>query len=346
LSFLKIVSPGLLTTIQDRGRFNYQRWGIPVAGAMDEYALRVANILVGNHEDEACLEITLLGPEINFLEPGLISLTGADLGASLNGSPVEPWQSFPVKKGDVLRFAGVSTGCRGYLGIVGGFKIPRVMASKSTYLRGNFGGLKGRSLREGDELDVEHRVSIDKLTPLKLPPDYWYEYVNPYVVRVILGPQDDSFTGEGIETFLQSNYTVSHESDRMGCRLDGPVIKHKKDADIISDGVAMGSIQVPGKGTPIVMMAERQTTGGYAKIATVITPDLWKLAQAKPGDAIKFTAITPEQAREIYIEYENTLKKLPLKLASLQEKQWEKGEIKKLLVKVAGKEYQVEIQQI
>lgn len=347
MPFLRVASPGLLTTVQDRGRFYFQKWGVPVAGAMDEYALRVANMLVGNHEDEACLEITLLGPEIMFLEAGLIALTGGDLGAVLNDSPVEPWSSFPVEKGDTLKFTGRGIGCRAYLGVAGGFKVPRVMESKSTYLRGSMGGMKGRALREGDELEVDKQELNKSFISVQAPPEYRYEPAPPFVVRVILGPQEHAFTQRGIETFLKSKYVVTHESDRMGCRLDGPVIQHKGEPDIISDGIAIGSIQVPGKGTPIIMMAERQTTGGYAKIATVITPDLWKIAQAKPGDGISFTAVTPEQARSEYIEYENMLKKLPRKLAQLQEKQWEKGENKKLLlVRVAGKEYRVEIKEL
>lgn len=317
MPFLRITRPGLLTTIQDRGRFRHQKWGIPTAGAMDEYALRVGNILVGNDENEGCLEITLLGPAIEFLAPGLVALTGADLGARLNGQGCEPWQSFRVNSGDVLQFTGVRSGCRTYLAAAGGFDVPAVMGSKSTYLRAGIGGLEGRPLREGDELEVNPQVKRCPLSPRAVPADYRNEQVYPRPVRVVLGPQDDAFTPEGVDTFLHCQYTVTHESDRMGCRLDGPVIQHKNGPDIISDGIAMGSIQVPGNGKPIVMMADRQTTGGYAKIATVITPDLWKLAQAKPGDGINFFGVTPREAYEKYIEYENRIKLLPEKLISL-----------------------------
>lgn len=314
MPFLRIIQPGFLTTIQDRGRFHYQRWGVPPAGAMDGYAFRVANMLVGNDENEGCLEITLLGPVIQFLSPGLVALTGADLGARLNGSGHEPWESFQVDEGDLLEFTGIRKGCRAYLAIAGGVAIPDVMASKSTYLRGNIGGKDGRALREGDELQIKAQVKKNQLMAKTVPAEYRYMYRKPQVVRVILGPQDFAFTKEGIKTFLQSEYTVTHESDRMGCRLEGPVIQHKNKPDIISDGIAMGSIQVPGSGTPIIMMADRQTTGGYAKIATVITPDLWKLAQAKPGDRLRFSEVSVEQAYKLYIDYENLLKLLPEKL--------------------------------
>ncbi|MTI82296.1 MAG: biotin-dependent carboxyltransferase family protein [Firmicutes bacterium] len=347
MPFMKIIKPGLLTTIQDRGRFSYQKWGVPVAGAMDEYALRVGNMSVGNQENEGCLEITLLGPVIEFLQTGLVALTGADLGAKLNQRPIGAWESFLVTKGDILQFTGVQSGCRCYLAVAGGIKIPVVMGSTSTYLRGGIGGISGRALSEGDELELKSQVNANVLTPGVIPAEYRYKPSTLHVVRVVLGPQDDAFTKEGINTFLQSEYRVTHESDRMGCRLQGPRIEHKSKPDIISDGIPMGSIQVPGNGSPIVMMADRQTIGGYTKIATVITPDLWKLAQANAGDGIKFTKITLAQAHRIYKEYENMLDKLPHKLKNIQEKPGGFGEHKKLLlVKVAGRKYRVEIEEI
>ncbi len=314
MTFLRIVEPGFLTTIQDRGRFKYQKWGVPVAGAMDEYAFRAANILVGNDENEGCLEITLIGPAIEFLATGLVAIAGADLGARLNERDCDPWGSFRVTKGDILKFMGVRSGCRTYLAVAGGLGIPCVMGSKSTYLRGGIGGVEGRALRSGDELRAGRPVRSYELTAGTVPPECRHSWTNPQTVRVVLGPQDDAFTPEGIDTFLQNEYTLTIESDRMGCRLEGPPIQHKDKPDIVSDGIALGSIQVPGNGKPIVMMADRQTTGGYAKIATVITPDLWKLAQAKPKDRIRFAEVTLARAHELYGEYENTIKLLPGKL--------------------------------
>lgn len=317
MPFLRIISPGLLTTIQDRGRFSYQKWGVPVAGAMDEYALRVGNTLVGNDENEGCLEITLLGPTIEFGAPSVVAITGADMEARLNNRDCAPWQSFLVNGGDLLQFANARNGCRAYLAVAGGFAVPNVMGSKSTYLRGGIGGLDGRALVAGDELEIKPQARHNGLKATAVPPEYRKEQTSPIAVRVVLGPQDDAFTREGLDTFLRSEYMVTHESDRMGCRLEGSGIKHKNKPDIISDGIAMGSIQVPGSGNPIVMMADRQTTGGYAKIATVITPDLWKLAQVRPGDAISFDEISPRQAYEEYIQYENLLSSLPEKLLNL-----------------------------
>lgn len=317
MPLLRIENPGFLTTIQDRGRFGYQKQGVPVAGAMDEYALRVANLLVGNNENEGCLEITLIGPLIEFLTPGLVALTGADLGAGLNDISCPPWQSFQVRRGDRLHFTGGPEGCRAYLAAAGGFDIPPVLGSRSTYLRAGIGGLAGRALCAGDQLSVRPIAGDSQLPPRTVPADYRHEPVNPLVLRVVLGPQDDAFTRQGIQTFLQSAYTIALESDRMGCRLEGPEIAHKNSPDIISDGIAMGSIQVPGNRKPIIMLADRQTTGGYAKIATVITPDLWKPAQARPGEVVSFTPVTPEQAYEAYIAYENRLKLLPTRFIRL-----------------------------
>lgn len=346
MPFLKIIKPGFLTTIQDRGRFHYQKWGIPPSGVMDEYALRVGNILVGNEEGEGGLEITYQGPVIEFLAPGLAALTGADLGAMLNGHSCEPWESFRVKEGDILQFSGSRNGYRAYFTAAGGIAVPTVMGSTSTYLRGNIGGINGRVLREGDILDSKllekDRAAAEKATP----PEYRNIPVDSQVVRVVLGPQDDAFCAEGIETFLYSEYRVTHESDRMGYRLEGPRIQHKSGADIISDGIAMGSIQVPGDGMPIVLMADRQTTGGYAKIATVITPDLWKIAQAKPGDSLRFSSVSWGQANEICREYENKIKLLPERLLPFPEKAAAAQEERLFLIKVGGKEYRVAVKEM
>lgn len=341
LPFIRIIKPGFLTTIQDRGRFHYQKWGVPTAGAMDVYALRVGNMLVGNDESEGCLEITIQGPVIEFLEPGLVALTGADLGASLNEKGREPWESFRVKKGDYLRFTGVKNGCRAYLAVAGGLDVPTVMGSKSTYLRGQVGGIDGRALCAGDVLGIKLRGKCDAM-PKAIPAEYRNIQVNPQIIRVVLGPQEDAFTEEGIKTFLQSEYKVTNESDRMGCRLEGPRIQYGSDPGIISDGIAMGSVQVPGNGSPIVLMADRQTTGGYAKIATVITPDLWKIAQAKTGDSIRFSSISLARANAVYREYENMIRLLPERFIPLEET----GKERLFLIKLAGKEYRVEIREM
>lgn len=337
MAFIKVIKPGMLTTVQDRGRFGYQKWGIPVAGAMDEYALRIANLLVGNQENEGCLEITILGPTLEFLDEGMVALTGGDLGARINGHACTSWQSFFVKKGDVLSFSGLRQGCRAYLAIAGGIDVPLFMGSKATYLRGKMGGLEGRALCAGDELKKGSLNDEQKeMAPRKVPQEYRYCFSNRIEARVVMGPQNDGFAQEGIKTFLNSEYKVTVEGDRMGYRLEGPQIQHKEGADIISDGIAIGSIQVPGHGFPIVMMADRQTTGGYTKIATVITPDLPKLAQAKPRDTIVFKAVSLEDVNDIYREYEKKIKELQESFIP----------IVVFRFKINNKEYLVEVEEV
>ncbi|QNB46810.1 5-oxoprolinase/urea amidolyase family protein [Thermanaerosceptrum fracticalcis] len=348
MGFCKVIKPGLFTTIQDRGRFGYQQSGMPVAGAMDEFALRVGNILVGNPEGESCLEITLLGPTLEFLSQGLIALTGGDLGAQLNGKELPLWEACEVKAGDILKFTGVKKGCRAYLAVAGGFNAPAVMGSKATYVRGTIGGLEGRTLREGDILEKGPSNSAG-LAGRKVPQDDIYTLSNHITLRVVLGPQAEAFTAEGINTFLTSSYTVTNEADRMGYRLEGEKIQHQKGADIISDGIVMGSVQVPGHGMPIVMMADRQTTGGYTKIATVITPDLPLLAQAKPGDKVSFRSVSIDEAHSIYRIYEEKIAALKRTLRSSvpQDKSSvPKGPKRTLKLLVNGKEYLVDVEEV
>ncbi|MCL6478064.1 MAG: biotin-dependent carboxyltransferase family protein [Peptococcaceae bacterium] len=301
----------MLSTVQDLGRSAYQEFGMPVAGAVDEYSLQVANILVGNSPSEAALELTLLGPALKVIEGGLIAVTGADMEPKINGRPLPMWEAVETTSGDIITFAWAKSGCRSYLAVAGGIDVPAVMGSKSTYIRGGIGGIDGRALNSGDLIrSGEPSHLIDELRR-QVPLDYIPSYSSPWEVRVVLGPQEDYFTERGIQTFLSREYRVTNESDRMGCRLEGPKIEHLSGADIISDGIPLGAIQVPGHGQPIVMLADRQTTGGYAKIATVISTDLWKIAQAKPGDIIRFRAIPVDEAQKIYIDYKKRLLSLP-----------------------------------
>ncbi len=305
LDVFEVIQPGPFTTIQDAGRYGYQRYGVPVAGAMDAFALKVANLLAGCHEDDPCLEITLTGLKLRVLADTLIAVTGGDLAPRINGDPLTMWQSVAVKKGDVISFTWAKKGCRAYLSVAGGIDVPLVMGSRATSVKSGIGGFEGRALKSGDCL----RSGIfNQLKPgLKLPPEFTPEYKTSNTLRVILGPQDDYFTEEGIQTFLNSEYTISNEADRVGYRLTGPVIKHKAGADIISDGIPMGAIQVPGSGLPIVLLADRQTTGGYPKIATAVTVDIPRLAQAKPGDKLRLKSVTISEARVLLQEYEDML---------------------------------------
>lgn len=293
---ITIIKPGLLTTIQDGGRWGYQAYGVPVAGAMDRYAYRMANLLAGNSLDAATLEMTMLGAEMRFDINTAVALCGADMGATLNGSPVSNWSAFAVSAGDILSLHYAASGCRAYLAVAGGFAVPKVLGSCSTYNRGRIGGLNGRALQPDDVLKVAAASSQKPIVPVQLPEQWVKRYENSCKVRVLLGPQEDYFTEKGIQTLLQSSYVVSDEADRMGYRLQGAIIEAGKKPDIVSDALCQGAIQVPGHGMPIIMMADRQTTGGYAKIATVISPDLSFLAQTKPGDTICFALSTEQEA--------------------------------------------------
>jgi len=303
---IRIVKPGLFTTIQDNGRMGFQRYGMPVAGAMDDFSFRVANILVGNDQYEAVLEATFMGPTIEIGFDGFIAITGANMSPKLNGNDIKMWRNIQVRKGDVLALSGASEGVRTYIAFGGGLDVPKIMNSKSTYVRGNLGGFKGRKLQEGDEILVD--TSKSKAEAGKyVSPVYIPRYSKNNIVRVVLGPQDDHFPPESIETFLNSEYKITAEADRMGYRLDGPKLTHVKGPDIISDGIVFGSVQVPGHGSPIVMMADRQTTGGYTKIATVIWADLPTIAQMGPGDTVGFQSVSIEEAQEILEQYERTI---------------------------------------
>lgn len=293
---IKILDAGLLTTVQDLGRYGFQRYGVSASGVMDEYSAKIANKLVGNKVGEAVLETTLKGVQIEFLQNTAVAITGGNCDVTLNGAKIELWQSYLVNRGDILKMGICRSGLRNYLAFAGGIDVPIIMNSKSTNLKAKVGGFNGRKLMTGDVLSV----GVGSLeAPLTLNKHYIPTYSKDIKVGVILGQQDDHFTEAGIKTFLNENYTVTQESDRMGIRLSsvsGATIEHKNGADIISDGITFGAIQVPGSGQPIVMMADRQTTGGYTKIGNVISSDLAKLAQSTPGTKVKFVEYTLEQA--------------------------------------------------
>ena len=297
---ISVIQPGLFTTVQDEGRWGYQAYGMPVAGAMDRYACRIANIIAGNPRGTAVLEMTVLGGVFRFDQDCYVAITGAEMGATLDGVTISNWSAFPVPAGSELAFGYAMSGCRSYLAVAGGIATAPVLGSRSTYTRGGIGGLEGRALKTGDTLPVgpgqrpgQARLLASELVPV---------YSSDIVVRCMLGPQADCFTDGGIETFLSGIYTLSDEADRMGYRFEGPPVQHKEKADIVSDALCQGAIQVPGHGMPIVMMADRQTTGGYTKIGVVIGTDLALLAQAKPGDTVRFVVVTDEEAVAIYCE--------------------------------------------
>ncbi len=305
----EVLQPGVLTTIQDLGRYGFSQFGVPPSGALDPFSLRVGNLLVGNREDEACLEITLMGLKLKVLREIVIAITGGDLSPILNDEPLEMWKTHLLIEGDLLEFKGVRRGCRSYLAISGGFDVPRIMKSKSTYLAGKFGGYEGRPLRRGDILytsDVP--TSLNRLG-LQFPKEDIPSLEKETPLKVILGPQENHFTEKGIQTFFSSLYRVTPQSDRMGLRLDGPQIERRPEVEesIISEGLMPGSIQVPGDGKPILILTEL-VTGGYTKIATVISSDLPKVAQLKPGDWVRFEPISIEKAHQLLREQEEKIK--------------------------------------
>jgi antagonist of KipI len=310
MELLRVIKPGLFTTVQDLGRRGFQRFGVPVSGAMDEYAFTAANLLVGNQVNDACLEITLIGPEFKALDKAQIAVAGADFPLEVNGNLVSMWQTIDIEKGDLIAFAGgVRSGCRAYLAIRGGIDVPLVLGSRSTYTRGGFGGNEGRALKAGDSIRVlasERSVKTKRI----LPPEVVPRYDKELSVNVILGPQEDMFTADGVETLLSSPYTVTHESDRMGYRLIGTPIERKSTAEIVTEALVKGSVQVPSNGQPIILMADAQTSGGYPKIAAVGTPGVSCLAQAKPNDKVHFNKILLSQAHTQYIEYQKRLRQL------------------------------------
>jgi len=292
---------GLLTTVQDRGRFGYQRFGMPVSGAMDTFSLELANLLVGNDPNDACLEATISGPELEFTGATWVAITGADMDPHLNGQGIPMSTAIEVRLGDRLGFRGLKSGCRAYIAFAGGIDTPPVMGSRSTYLRAGIGGFHGRALMPGDELPLGEPMGKPRLK--KIPEGLIPEYKHEQIIRVISGPEAHYFEMAGLRSFLSTEYTVTAQSDRMGYRLSGEPIMHKEGmSGIISAGVSAGTIQVPGDGQPIILMADRQTSGGYARIANVITVDLSLLAQMRPGDKLSFKEIPLARAQSVKID--------------------------------------------
>lgn len=305
----RVLKGGMLTTVQDFGRNGYQSQGFSVGGAMDVRAFKLANMLLDNPENEAVLEITLIGPELEFTADTIIAITGGDFSPKLNGEPVEMYTAVYVRKGDVLKFGSARTGTRCYVAFSGYLDIPVVMGSRCTSLKSRLGGFKGRRLEAGDYISerIKRRYLPFFLSRKLKAPDY---DADDGLLRVVMGPQDSLFSKQSIRTFLESEYTVTGEFDRMGCRLDGPIIAPKQTSDIISDGIALGAIQVPSAGKPIVLLADRQTTGGYAKIATIISADIPRLVQKKTDQKIRFRAVTVQEAQRLYLQEVKELERM------------------------------------
>ncbi|HYZ62429.1 MAG TPA: biotin-dependent carboxyltransferase family protein [Acetobacteraceae bacterium] len=313
---LRVLAAGPLSTVQDTGRFGHQRFGVSTAGAFDPLYLAAGNALVGNRWDEGAVEMTLRGETWEVLAESCRVGIAGDFDVSIGDRQVASWRTHTLHRGDVLRIgAARRRDVRGYFAVAGGFAVPPVLGSVSTHIRTRLGGVEGRPLKSGDFLPLRDAVAPNKadlmLARAALPR-------RDAVLRVVLGPQDDHFTAAWLETFFSAEFSISPESDRMGCRLAGPVIEHDRARgyNIISDGIPPGAVQVPGTGLPIVLGPDRQTTGGYPKIACVILPDVAALAQRRPGDRLRFRAISEEEARAAHLGFRRLLaEELPRRTA-------------------------------
>ena len=303
---IKILTPGMFTTVQDGGRKGYQSSGFSPAGVMDTRSYRIANLLVDNDADEAVLEIMMLGPSIEFGEDEVIAVTGAPVDPRINERPVSMNRAIQVKRGDILKFGYPKTGRYAYIAFAGGLDIQMVMGSRSTHTKSLMGGFRGGRLEAGALIRLRNpRKRLRRMNKRDLS-DWSETYkegavkASSELLRVILGPQDDYFTKEGMVTFLNAEYKVDVDSDRMGYRLSGEPVEAKQGVDILSDGIAFGAVQITPEGQPIIMLADRQTTGGYAKIANVISVDIPRLVQLRTNEKVKFAACSVEVAQRLY----------------------------------------------
>lgn len=309
---LKITNPGILSTVQDLGRVGYQASGFQVSGAMNKRAMSIANLLVGNCPGEAVIETTYSGISAVFSTPAVVAVTGGDVHPEVNGKPVGMYRAFKLSAGDILTTGFAKNGIRSYFAFSGGLYLKKVMGSLSTNLKIGVGGYLGGALQKDDILffNITEPVISDIGTRFTDIPKY---IEKPATIRVIPGPQFDYFSEAGQNTFFNSTYTLTKDSDRMGIKLSGNKIESLDGVDIVSDGIANGSVQIPSSGMPIIMTADRQTTGGYAKIATVISVDLDTLAALSPGDTVRFQKTSLAAAQRLYKKNLNELKKMEKK---------------------------------
>ncbi len=316
MKVFEVIKHGLFTTVQDIGRYGYLKYGIPVAGAMDQFSLVAANCLVENDSNSGCLETTLIGPELRILTKTQIAITGGVCSPRINDSNVEMWRTINVQEGDVLSFGRMQGGCRAYIAIRGGVNVPLLLGSRSTYVRGGFGGIDGRPLKSGD---IVNGFGVGSLSfEYSMPEELIPNFTSQKRVHVVMGPQADMFTENALCIFLSNQYTVTTNSDRMGYRLEGPTIEHKEKADIVSDALLPGAIQVPRDGKPLLIMRDAQTTGGYTKIAAAVTSDLSSLGQVKPLDTLEFCKVTLKEAHEKLWEYTALVNSISRKLLKNQ----------------------------
>lgn len=325
---LTLGKPGLFTTVQDRGRAGWQRYGVSVGGAMDDLSLRLANILVGNPEDAAALEMTLTGAEMLTEEEVIVAVCGADMKARVDGDPLPMWRPVTIPKGCKITFGTASEGYRTIVAFQGGISVPEVLGSRSTAVRNGFGGFKGRALRAGDRLETRAgrgrlpSATVRRTGCNRYRAEAWFlgsEWRTPGMnkhadgvaeVRVMPGCEWEWFDDDSRNCFLAQPFSMLAQSDRMGCRLSGPLLQTLSRKDMLSEAVTMGTVQVPPDGRPIVLMADRQTTGGYPRIAQVASVDLPVIAQMRPGEQVRFRLIGAQEAEALWIARERKLELL------------------------------------
>jgi antagonist of KipI len=311
VEILEIMMPGPLTTVQDLGRYGFGRYGVPPSGALDAFSARIANLLVGNAEGEAVLEITLMGLKAKVTTEITVAVTGGDLQPHLNGEPLEMWKSRVLEPGDILFFRGALSGCRSYLAVGGGIAADTVLGSRSTNLSSGFGGFGGGPLGKGDRLfSLSPHLHLDP--PVRSLKEEWIpRYGRNWCLRVLPGPQHGDFPEAAWRLFAESEFTMTPQSDRTGIRMSGPPIgrRHELPESILSEGVVPGAIQIPGDAQPIIILNET-VTGGYRKIATVISADLPLLAQMRPGDRVRLLEVSMDQALEALKGREEVIRSL------------------------------------
>ena len=327
----RVLHPGVLTTVQDRGRAGHQRQGIPVSGAMDELSLRVANLLVGNDEGAAALELTLMGPTLRFDEQTLIAFGGADIGASVDGTRIPPWRAVCIAAGAIVTMDAAVRGCRAYLAVAGGIEVPPVLGSRATYLRAALGGVEGRALRRGDVLafgaapELSHRIAAATLEGAaagKVALARWSTaptlipfFASGRPVRLLESEHTTMLTAQSVERLWAAEFRIGAQSDRMGYRLEGPNLELTEPVEILSEAVAFGTVQLPPGGNPIVLMADRQTTGGYPRVGEVASIDLPLVAQLKPGDRLRFRPVSLVEAQRLYLAREDDIAQVRMAIA-------------------------------
>lgn len=322
---IEVLRPGLLTSVQDLGRFGQQHLGVPVNGAMDTLSLRLGNLLVGNEETESALELTINGPELRFRSDAVIAICGADFQPRIDGAPVPAWRPVRVPSGSIVEFGHAMQGSRGYVTVAGGLGIARTMGSASTALRGGYGGFKGRALRKGDVVPLRSPAEAQTVRWVRLlsRSRRGVSYPNwsvsrfaflspeaPQTLRVLAGRHWQSFPITTREQLVNSEYTVTNDSDRMGFRLAGPALPARKGTEVISEAVVTGAVQIPHGGQPIVLMTDRQTTGGYPVIAVVAQVDLPLLAQLGPKDVLRFKLISAKESYSALFAFEREMRKV------------------------------------